>query len=146
MRTSLAQYSARDVLGLVVYRQHLTKRLLGLIQAFDELFMFDPKPIIVVCDDATALYHERKLKVTYSPLFTVDSVDGTISDVDVDRIFTTLCCASGTPYDFTAVDSLIAFKHSATQPEQTVRDRTNSAVRSVLEELEKLERRFVHED
>lgn len=99
MHKSLVNFNARDVLGLVVFRQHMTKKLLSLIKEFDELFVFHPLPVIVVCDDAEELVAEGILRVKNCPLFVINSVEGTISDIDVRRIFTTLSVMSGTMYD-----------------------------------------------
>ena len=101
---SLPNYNARDVMGLVVFRQHMTKKTLKLIKTFDELFVFSPLPIIVICDDAEELYAEKRLVVKNSPLFLINSIEGTISDIDVRRIFTTLSCMSDTMYDLSAID------------------------------------------
>ena len=99
LRKSLSNFNARDVMGLIVFRQHMTKRLLRLIKEFDELFVFNPLPIVVVCDDAEELVKERLLKVKNCPLFVVNSIGGTISDIDIRRIFTTLSVMSDTMYD-----------------------------------------------
>lgn len=104
MFKSLSNYNARDVMGLIVFRQHLTVKTLDLIHAFDDLFVFNPLPVIVACDDATELVAERKLVVKNSPLFVVNSIDGTISDLDLQRMFTTLSVVSGTMYDLSAFD------------------------------------------
>lgn len=108
LRKSIYNFNARDVMGLVVYREHLTKKLLKLIREFDELFVFSPLPIIVVCDDASNLVSSKILKVTNCPLFIVDSVDGTISDIDLRKIFTTLCVLSDTMYDMGELDRSVA--------------------------------------
>lgn len=103
---SLPNYNVRDVLGLVIFQRHLTRRTLGLIKSFDEYFVFSPRPIIVICDEAYALYEAKKLKVKYSPLFLIDSLEGTVSDIDLERIFTTLVCMSGDMYDLKSVEQL----------------------------------------
>lgn len=100
---SISSYNSRDVLGLIVFRKHLTKKILRLIKEFDELFVFTPLPIIVACDDAHALFAEGKLKVSNAPLFLVDSVDGTISDIDLQRILATLSIVSETMYDLNEI-------------------------------------------
>lgn len=103
---SFPNYNVRDVLGLVVFQRHLTRRTLGLIKTFDEYFVFNPRPIIVICDEAFALFEAKKLMVKHSPLFLIDSMEGTISDVDLQRIFTTLVCMSGDMYDLKSVEQL----------------------------------------
>ena len=101
---SLSSFNARDTMGLIVFRKHMTRKTLRLVRHFDELFVFNPLPIVVVCDDATSLFKSRRLSTKFSPLFLVDSVDGTISDIDVRRIFTTLACLSDRLYDLSDVE------------------------------------------
>lgn len=105
VRRALSHYNARDVMGLIVYKQHLTRRLLDLIHFFDELFVFDPKPVLLVCDDAEELCTDRIVTTKNSPLFALNSVDGTISDIDLCRIFTTLSCLSSEMYDLSCVST-----------------------------------------
>lgn len=103
VKKAFALYNARDVMGLVVYKQYLTKRLLGLIKAFDDMFVFEPKPVVLVCDDAEELCKAKTVKTKNSPLFAVNSIDGTISDIDICRIFTTLSCLSNEMYDLSDI-------------------------------------------
>ncbi len=104
LQKSFSNYNVRDVFGLIIFQQHITKRTLRLIKAFDNYFVFSPKPIVLVCDEATALVQAHKIRVKYSPLYVVDSIDGTISDVDIERIFTTLVCESGDMYNLRDVE------------------------------------------
>ena len=106
VRNTLLLYNVRDVLGLIVFRKNLTVGCLKLIKEFDSIFEFSPRPIIVVCDDAKALFAEKKISVKHAPLYLVDSVGGTISDTDVNKIFTTLCCESGAIYDFSCIPDI----------------------------------------
>lgn len=101
---SLPNFNARDVMGLIVFRSHMTKKTLKLIKAFDDLFIFTPLPVIVICDDAYELYDAKKLRVKHSKLFLVNSVEGTISDIDVRKIFATLSCESGEMYDLSGIE------------------------------------------
>lgn len=117
-RKAFAMYNARDVMGLVVYRQYLTKRLLSLIRAFDDMFVFDPKPIVLVCDDAEELCKTKVVKTKNSPLFAVNSVDGTISDIDICQIFTTLSCLSNEMYDLSEIGCVAEGRRSAVSGEQ----------------------------
>lgn len=103
---SLPNFNARDVLGLVIFRQHLTKKTLRLVRTFDELFVFNPRPIIVMCDEATELYSTRVLKVKSSPLFLVNTLSGTVSDVELRRVFTTLVCMSSEMYNVRSVEQV----------------------------------------
>lgn len=118
---SLPNYNAREVMGLVVFRQHMTKKTLKLIKAFDELFVFSPLPIIVIADDASELYAHGKLKVRNSPLFLIDSEDGTISDIDLRRIFTTLCCMSDTMYDLSSIETAKQAQYQKVSREKEVK-------------------------
>lgn len=99
---SLVRYNLRDVMGLIVYPgQRLTKKCLKLIKSFDELFEFGHLPVIVICDDAEELAAKGIIKVVNSRLFVVNSGEGTVSDVDVDRIFSTIAILAGNVYDLT---------------------------------------------
>ena len=104
MAKSLTQFNARDVMGLIVFKNPMTAKTIKLITYFDELFMFNSLPIILVSDQATALYNAGKIKVRYSPLFVVNSIDNTISDIDLRRIFATLSCVSGEMYNLGDID------------------------------------------
>lgn len=106
VKRSLTNFNARDVLGLIVFKRVMTRKTLDLIQTFDNLFVFNPQPIVVICDQANELYNQGKLKVKYSPLFLVDSVEGTISDIDIKQIFTSLACISGDTYDLKGIDAM----------------------------------------
>lgn len=97
---SLTRYNSRDVMGLIVYPGvHMTKSCLKLIKAFDDLFVFGKLPVIVICDDAVELAQRRIIKVNNSRLFAVNSIEGTVSDVDIHRVFATIATLSGTVYD-----------------------------------------------
>ena len=108
MYKTLSKFNTRDVMGLVVFRSPMTKKTLKYIQAFDEFFMFTPQPIIVISDQITDLYRAGKIKVKYSKLFLVDSIDNTISDIDIKRIFATLSCMSGDMYDLSEIEAFRA--------------------------------------
>lgn len=104
MRRSFANFNARDTMGLVVFKNPMTKKTLKLIKAFDDLFVFSPMPIIVISDQATALYQSRQLRVKNSPLFLIDSLDNTISDIDLKHIMATLSCMSDEMYDMSEIE------------------------------------------
>ena len=138
---SLQDYNARDVLGLVIFVKTLTKKLVKLISQFDELFFFNPKPIVVACENAEALYAASAFSVHNSPLFLVNTVDGTISDTDLRQIMATVCCLSGGIYDLSSLGSLIKSKLVEQEIESVDEDTLS---RDVLKELEDL--RCVYED
>ena len=138
---SLQDYNARDVLGLVIFVKTLTKKLVKLISQFDELFFFNPKPIVVACENAEALYAASAFSVHNSPLFLVNTVDGTISDTDLRQIMATVCCLSGDIYDLSSLGSLIKSKLVEQEMESVDEDTLS---RDVLKELEDL--RCVYED
>lgn len=129
---SLPNYNARDVMGLIVYRQHMTKKTLKLVKAFDELFVFSPLPIIIVCDESYDLFEQGVLDVKYSPLFLVQSVEGTISDIDLRRIFTTLSCMSDTMYDLSEINQNRRYKTADVR--QSSGDNRGSIAEEVLRE------------
>lgn len=92
---SLQRFNGRDVLGLVVFRTPLTKKCLRLIKAFDETFIFKQLPIIVVSDYESL----NMVTVKHSKLYKLESDDNTISDVEINKIMTTLLLESSTVYD-----------------------------------------------
>ena len=96
---SLQNYNARDVMGLVIFANPMTKKCLKLIRKFDELFVFKEMPIVVVCDTATELHSRGYFRVKNSKLFLVDSEENSLSDVELNAIFTTLVSFTGTMYD-----------------------------------------------
>lgn len=98
---SLQNYNARDVMGLVVFANPMTKKCLKLIRKFDDLFVFKQMPIIVVCDTASDLHARGYFHVKNSKLFLVNSEDNSLSDVELNAIFTTLVSFSDTMYDLT---------------------------------------------
>ena len=105
MHKSLTSFNARDVMGLIVFRSPMTKKTLKLVRAFDDLFVFDPKPIVIISDQATALYASGKIKVKNSPLFLVDSEENTISDIDLKRVLATLSCVADEMYDMSEIEA-----------------------------------------
>lgn len=96
---SLQNYNARDVMGLIIYANPVTKKCLKLIRRFDELFVFKHMPIIVVSDMATEMYNRGYFKVRNSNLYLINSEEDTISDIEVSAIFTTLLATSDMVYD-----------------------------------------------
>lgn len=100
---SLQQFNARDVLGLVLFANPMTKKCLKLIRKFDDLFVFKRLPIIIISDDATALKEADYFKVRNSDLYVMDSEDNSISDIEMNSIFTTLLVSSDEIYDLSVV-------------------------------------------
>lgn len=140
---TLQMYNVRDVFGLIVFRKHLTRKCLKLIGEFDSLFEFNPKPIIVICDDASELVKEKKLRVKNSPLYVIDSIGGTLSDIDINKAFVTLCCIADNLYDFDVIDS--AIPRQAVGEQATV-NTVSVLARALQEEYLELERRCCHAD
>lgn len=97
--SSLHSYNARDVLGLIVFANPMTKKCLRLIKKFDELFVLQPMPIIVINDQATALHQQGYFKVRHSKLYLLDSEENSLSDIELNSIFTTLISYSTYMYD-----------------------------------------------
>lgn len=96
---SFSRYNARDVMGLIVHSgKFFTRRQAGLIAEFDRLFEFRHLPIILACDEAKDLVASGIVRVKNSRLFPVASVEGTLSDIDLDRIFATIAICSGEIY------------------------------------------------
>lgn len=133
---SIPNYNVRDVLGLIVFKQHLTRRVLHLIKMFDELFVLSPRPIVVICDNAEELYSSKVLRVKNSPLYLVNALGGTVSDLDLRRVFTTLVCVSGDMYNIRSVEQAYNLGNGSSQLAiKPDRDDTINLVDSVLSEL-----------
>lgn len=104
LESTLSRFNARDVLGLVIYQKHMTKGSLHLMRTFDAMFTFAPKPIIIVCDDAKEISKTKMFSMHHCTIYPLNSVDGTISDKDLNRIFTTLACLGDDMYDLSAIE------------------------------------------
>lgn len=100
---SLQQFNARDVLGLVLFANPLTKKCLKLIRKFDDLFVFQHLPIIIISDEASALKAAGYFKVKNSTVYTLDSEDNSLSDIEMNAIFTTLIVSSDEVYDLSVI-------------------------------------------
>ena len=96
---SLQNYNGRDVLGLIVFANPVTKKCLKLVKKFDQLFVYKQMPIIIVTDNAKEMYKSGYFHVKNSKVFLIDSEDNSISDVDLSAIFTTLLAFSDSMYD-----------------------------------------------
>lgn len=96
MLSSLSSFNARDVLGLIVFANPMTKKCLKLIKSFDDLFT--NRPIIVINDDAKNLFEAGYLRVK-SDLFLINSEENSISDVDINSAFATILAYQGKLYD-----------------------------------------------
>lgn len=101
--SSLQQFNARDVLGLVLFANPVTKKCLKLIKKFDELFVFKRFPIIIISDEATALKEAGYFRTKHSDVYCLDSEDNSISDIELNAIFTTLLVYSDEPYDLSVI-------------------------------------------
>ncbi len=101
--SSLQQFNARDVLGLILFANPMTKKCLKLIRKFDDLFVFKRFPIIIISDEASALRDAGYFKVKHSDVYCVDSEDNSISDTELNAIFTTLLVYSDEPYDLSVI-------------------------------------------
>lgn len=100
---SLQQFNGRNVLGLVVFANPFTKKCIKLIKEFDDLFTFNRLPIIVISDQATDLYDAGYLKVHHSDLYLLNSEDNSISDIELDAIFTILVASTDDIYDLSVI-------------------------------------------
>lgn len=100
--SSLQNYNARDVIGLVVFANPMTRKCIKLIEQFDSMFVFRKMPIIIINDNATELWNAHRFKVKHSKVFVLDSEDDSLSDLDIASIFTTLLAFSDSLYDLSA--------------------------------------------
>lgn len=99
---SFQNFNARDVLGLVVFANPITKKCIKLVSKFDSLFVFRQMPIILISDNITDVWNQGFFKVENSKVFLVQSEDNSISDVEIRQIFTTLLAFSDSVYDLSA--------------------------------------------
>lgn len=97
--SSLQNYNARDVLGLVLFANPITKKCLRLIKKFDNMFALHPLPVIIVTDNAKEMYNMGYFRTKHSQVFLVESEDNSVSDVEISAIFTTLLAFSDDMYD-----------------------------------------------
>lgn len=97
--SSLSNYNAKDVLGLIIFANPMTKKCLKLLEKFDRLFVYQQMPVVIISDRVQDLYKEGYLKVKHSKLYLVTSEENTISDIDVSAIFTTLLASADEIYD-----------------------------------------------
>lgn len=100
---SLRSFNARDIIGLVVFANPLTKRCVKLVQQFDDLFVFKKLPIIIINDAATELVKQGVFHVKNSRLFALDSEENSISDIDVSSVFTTIFSYTSDLYDLSVI-------------------------------------------
>lgn len=99
---SILDFNIRDVVGLVVFANPLTKKTLGLIRRFDQLFVYRRLPIVLISDNITEAWGSIRFKVHNSDLYLLDSEENTISDIDIQRVMTTLLASDGNLYDLSA--------------------------------------------
>ena len=131
---SLANFNVRDVMGLIVFKQNITRKCLKLMQQFDDLFVFNPRPIILICDNATELVNSGKVSIRNAPLFVIDSIEGTISDIDIQRAFSTMICLSTEIYDLSVVENKA--QNIAVVDKQAAQGLIVDELLATLEELE----------
>lgn len=96
---TIYSFNARDVIGLIVFVNPITKQTLNLIRKFDDYFCYKKLPIIFISDDITQVFQQLGLKLVNSILYCVDSIEGTISDIDINNIFVTLLAHAGSLYN-----------------------------------------------
>ena len=113
---SLQNFNARDVVGLVLFANPFTRKCVKLIEKFDNFFSFRPMPIILINDQATALYRAGHIKVSNSKLFLIDSEENSIADTELNSIFVTLLTFYDSMYDL----SVCAREHVKLQPKNIV--------------------------
>lgn len=135
LMNSIQNYNARDVLGLIVFANPMTKKCLRLIQKFDQYFIYQRMPVIVISDTVNELYSQGYLKVKNSALYLVESEGNTISDIDIDQIFTTLLANSGEVYDLSACKAERSKRQSMPSGFE-VEDTMSDSLRELLDSLE----------
>lgn len=100
---SLYNFNARDVLGLILFANPITKKCLRLVKTFDDLYVFQKTPIILISDNIKGLCARGYFRTKNSKVFCVTSEDNSISDVDLSQIFTTLLVSGGELYDMSVI-------------------------------------------
>lgn len=96
---NMQNYNVRDVMGLIVFANPMTKKCLRLISKFDNLYVYQSLPVIIISDNVQELYQAGYFKVKHSTLYLVTSEEDSISNVDMDAIFTTLLASTESIYD-----------------------------------------------
>lgn len=101
--SSLQQFNARDVLGLILFANPLTKKCLKLIRRFDDLFVFRRLPIVIISDQAVALSEAGYFRAKHSDVYVVDSEDNSISDIELNAVLTTMIASTDEIYDLSVI-------------------------------------------
>lgn len=128
---SIQFYNARDVLGLIVFANPVTKGCLRLIEEFDNYFSLNSKPIILIADNATELVDTRTVRTKHCKLYPLDSEEDTISDVELNMVFSTLTILGTSVYDLSSIGMV-----DEKQPKELLTpDRTNLTMSDDLMEL-----------
>lgn len=99
LRNSLTNFNARDVLGLVVWSNPMTRKCIELVNQFDSLFVFKRMPIVIISQNVHELWAEKHFKIKNSKVFLLESDEDSISDLDVSSIFTTILAYTDSAYD-----------------------------------------------
>lgn len=130
---SLSSFNPRDILGLIMFANPITKKCLKLVRRFDDYNYFSSRPIILISDNIQEVWNAGYFKVRHSKVYLVQSIENSISDVDLARIFTTIIASSDLCYDFSICPALNK------NPEQTkINDRMemSQSLKDLLDTLE----------
>ena len=104
MKSTISRYNARDVGGFIAFQTPVRRSTLEWVKQIDDFFELAPKPIIFISDQASALVSSGVLKTKNCPLYTVDSLDNSIGDIELNRVFTTIVLSSTEIYDLSFAD------------------------------------------
>lgn len=134
--SSLQEFNARDVLGLIIFANPFTRKCVKLIQKFDQLYMFSPMPIIVVNNNASDLKARGYLRVKNSKLYILNCEDNSLSDIELSSIFTTLVAFSGEIYDLSIIPAENA-KHNKVENKLQIKPEMSAQLKTLLESVGK---------
>lgn len=102
LQETFMMFNMREVGGLIIFVNPLTKRVLKLIKDFDSLIMGRRIPVILITDKVFEVMSGIRLNLENVDLYGVESFDNTISDVDISNIFITILARSRAVYDIPA--------------------------------------------
>lgn len=95
---SLPQYNARDVVGFIFFPTSLTPKLLKNLKLIDGFFKYLKTTAIIIGDNADKFLETHYIPLPNIDLYMLNSENGSISDTDINNIFTLLLAAYGDIY------------------------------------------------
>lgn len=95
---SLPQYNIRDVIGFIFFPNSLTQSFFNKIYLFDNFFIYSRTVIVLIGDNSDNFIEQQDIKFKHIDLYSLNSENGSISDTDINNIFTLLLASYGDVY------------------------------------------------